>query len=414
MFSEGHGTSKGADGSQEQQVTHPDGPPSSNLHVTPEAQSSPFRTRIELLSARVPDFYIAPFCGASAGVASGIVTCPLDVIKTKLQAQGGFARRGPNVVEAKTLYRGMLGTGRMIWREDGIRGLYQGLGPMLLGYLPTWAVYLAVYDRSREYFYESTDSWWLSRGYASISAGACSTIATNPIWVIKTRLMSQSTKSNSEGFRAPWQYSGTWDAARKMYRTEGIRSFYSGLSPALLGLTHVAIQFPLYEYLKMALTGYGIGEHPDNGSSHWIGISFATFLSKICASTVTYPHEVLRTRLQTQQRTSPAPSPEEIAFRGGLDHPQDRGRPPGAASSDGMPNRPRYTGIVRTCQTILKEEGWRAFYSGIGTNLFRAVPAAMTTMLTYEYLRKLIGNLQHEGSLKRKLEEETPEDPVGI
>lgn len=226
--------------------------------------------------------------------------------------------------------------------------------------------------------------------------------------------MSQSTRANTEGFRAPWQYSSTWDAARKMYKTEGIRSFYSGLTPALLGLTHVAIQFPLYEYLKMAFTGYGIGEHPDNGSSHWIGISFATFLSKICASTVTYPHEVLRTRLQTQQRTSPVASPEEIAFRGGLDHPQDRGRRPGAASSDGMPNRPRYTGIIRTCQTILKEEGWRAFYSGIGTNLFRAVPAAMTTMLTYEYLRKLIGRLQHEGSLKRKLEEETPEDPVGI
>lgn len=250
------------------------------------------------------------------------------------------------------------------------------------------------------------DSWWLSRGYASISAGACSTIVTNPIWVIKTRLMSQSLKQNSEGVRAPWQYSNTWDAARKMYRIEGLRSFYSGLTPALLGLTHVAIQFPLYEYLKMAFTGYGIGEHPDTGSSHWVGISLATFLSKICASTITYPHEVLRTRLQTQQRTAPAPSPEEIAFRGGLRHPHDRGRPPMVSSSDGMPNRPRYTGVVRTCHTILQEEGWRAFYSGIGTNLFRAVPAAMTTMLTYEYLRKLIHNFQHEGELKIRMAEE--------
>lgn len=218
--------------------------------------------------------------------------------------------------------------------------------------------------------------------------------------------MSQSLRSNSEGYTAPWQYSSTWDAARKMYRTEGLRSFYSGLTPALLGLTHVAIQFPLYEYLKMAFTGYGIGEHPDRGGSHWIGISCATFLSKVCASTITYPHEVLRTRLQTQQRTSPASSPEEIAFRGGLDHPQGRGRPPGAASSDGMANRPRYTGVIRTCQTILREEGWRAFYSGIGVNLFRAVPAAMTTMLTYEYLRKLIGHLQHEGQMKLRTAED--------
>ncbi|KAJ6000774.1 mitochondrial nicotinamide adenine dinucleotide transporter 1 [Penicillium waksmanii] len=368
--------------------------------------SSDFTTRLEIFSTKIPNFWIAPFCGASAGVASGIVTCPLDVIKTKLQAQGGFARRGGQSLETKTLYRGMLGTGKVIFREDGLRGLYQGLGPMLLGYLPTWAVYLAVYDRSREYFFEQTDSWWLSRGYASITAGACSTVVTNPIWVIKTRLMSQSLKQNNEGVRAPWQYSGTWDAARKMYKIEGLRSFYSGLTPALLGLTHVAIQFPLYEYLKMALTGYGIGEHPDTGRSHWIGISVATFLSKICASTVTYPHEVLRTRLQTQQRTAPAPSHEEISFRGGLHHPHDRGRPPSVSSSDGMPNRPRYDGMLRTCQTILREEGWRAFYSGIGTNLFRAVPAAMTTMLTYEYLRKLIHNFQLEGEMKLRMAED--------
>lgn len=256
----------------------------------------------------------------------------------------------------------------------------------------------------------TTDSWWLSRGYASLTAGACSTIVTNPIWVIKTRLMSQSLKQNNEGARAPWQYSSTWDAARKMYQVEGFRSFYSGLTPALLGLTHVAIQFPLYEYLKMAFTGYGIGEHPDTGGSHWAGISLATFLSKICASTITYPHEVLRTRLQTQQRTAPAPSPEEIAFRGGLHHPHDSGHPPTVASSDGMPNRPRYAGVIRTCGTILHEEGWRAFYSGIGTNLFRAVPAAMTTMLTYEYLRKLIHNLQHEGELKLQMAENRAAD----
>ena len=125
------------------------------------SSSSNLMTRLEILSTRIPNFYIAPVCGASAGVASGIVTCPLDVIKTKLQAQGGFARRGPQAVEAKTLYRGMLGTGRMIFREDGIRGLYQGLGPMVLGYLPTWAVYLAVYDRSRDYFYDQTGTFYL-------------------------------------------------------------------------------------------------------------------------------------------------------------------------------------------------------------------------------------------------------------
>lgn len=153
MLSEGHGSSGASNGSQEHPASHVH-PPSSHDTFT-----SNLLTRLRIFSTHIPKSYVTPFCGASAGVASGIVTCPLDVIKTKLQAQGGFLRRTGNTIEARTLYRGMLGTGGMIWRENGLRGLYQGLGPMLLGYLPTWAVYLAVYDRSRDYFEETTSQF---------------------------------------------------------------------------------------------------------------------------------------------------------------------------------------------------------------------------------------------------------------
>lgn len=98
------------------------------------------------------------FCGAVAGVASGIVTCPLDVIKTKLQAQGAFRSRPtvtPGVAGAAVApsYRGLLGTAAVIWTQDGLRGMYRGLGPMLIGYLPTWAVYMSVYGASRDHYY---------------------------------------------------------------------------------------------------------------------------------------------------------------------------------------------------------------------------------------------------------------------
>lgn len=199
--------------------------------------------------------------------------------------------------------------------------------------------------------------------------------------------------------RAPWHYSSTWDAARKMYRSEGVRSFYSGLTPALLGLTHVAVQFPLYECLKMEFTGYGMGEHPDKDEgAHWVGISAATFLSKVCATTATYPHEVLRTRMQTQQRSPSDYSDEGLSHRG-RNLLSDRG--PGPSSSDGMPTKPRYRGVVMTFRTILQEEGWRALYSGIGVNLVRSVPAAMTTMLTYEWLQKIVHHLQSQGEQKK-------------
>ncbi|MCJ1308438.1 hypothetical protein MMC25_002091 [Agyrium rufum] len=358
-------------------------------------------TLLESLSLRVSEEYVIPISGGLAGAASGIVSCPLDVIKTKLQAQGGFKRSKDARAQGATAYRGVTGTASIIWTEEGIRGLYRGLGPMLLGYVPTWAVYLTVYNRSQSFFNTKTDNKFLANVYASLTAGACSTMVTNPIWVIKTRLMSQTNSTGANNHhRPPWQYKNTLDAARKMYRGEGLASFYSGLTPALLGLTHVAVQFPLYEVFKARFTGVqpGAPMSEETKDTHFYGISLAIFLSKIIASTATYPHEVVRTRLQTQQRSHPDSHNGNIGFRdpGSRDH----GRPPGSASSDGMINTPRYRGTIQTCKAILLEEGWRGFYAGLGTNLIRAVPSAMTTILTFEYLKKAFYHYQRDGNEK--------------
>jgi len=222
-------------------------------------------------------------------------------------------------------------------------------------------------------------------------------MATNPIWVIKTRLMSQSSsRIATKHSRPPWQYRNTWHAARMMYRQEGALSFYSGLTPALLGLTHVAIQFPLYEVFKEKFTGIGKGqkESDEDRSHHFYGLALAVFLSKVCASTATYPHEVVRTRLQTQQRSPSTPESHGIPLRDALQKSGDHGRPPGMISP--MVNELRYRSTLHTCKAIFREEGWRGFYAGLGTNLIRAVPSAMTTILTFEYLKKTFYNLQSD------------------
>lgn len=211
--------------------------------------------------------------------------------------------------------------------------------------------------------------------------------------------MAQVSVNAPAEAQTPWRYTSTLDAARSMFREEGIRVFYSGLAPALLGLSHVAIQFPLYEYLKEHFTGLAMGENTtaSDSENHWFGILAATFLSKIAATSATYPHEVLRTRLQTQQRKSgPHHMGDEVSFRGGMGGLHVP-KAPGGSSSDGMINLPRYSGMVQTVRAIVREEGWRAFYSGLGTNMVRAVPAAMTTMLTYETLKTSIHKMQAEG-----------------
>jgi solute carrier family 25 folate transporter 32 len=386
--------------------THDHGPPNTlAAQAQPTMRHSALYSQLAQTSLNLPPGWVNGVSGAVAGAASGIVTCPLDVIKTKLQAQGAF-RTEPKATgpSGREMYRGMLGTGRTIIRQDGLVGLYRGLGPMMLGYLPTWAIYMSVYDYSKAYY--SRNGWhttdmdkYLSNVFSAVSAGACSTVATNPIWVIKTRLMSQVSRTAGHGNHTPWHYNSATDAAIKMFKSEGVGAFYSGLTPALLGLTHVAIQFPLYELFKKRFTGLEMGENSEEGGEFtWermFGVLAATVISKGCATTATYPHEVLRTRLQTQQRHY---SPEGNNGVSSTSHSQGVSTAKRVGNSDGSVYRPRYQGVVQTFKVILREEGWQAFYSGMGTNLIRAIPAAMTTMLTYETVKAFIWRLQKEGT----------------
>jgi len=122
--------------------------------VQPQRAHTP-PSSLAVFSTRFPSSSVNSLCGAMAGVASGIVTCPLDVIKTKLQAQGSFRQRQSitNAPTSSAIYHGLVGTAKTIIKQDGLRGMYRGLGPMLLGYLPTWAVYMSVYDVSKKYYY---------------------------------------------------------------------------------------------------------------------------------------------------------------------------------------------------------------------------------------------------------------------
>jgi solute carrier family 25 folate transporter 32 len=150
--------------------------------------------------------------------------------------------------------------------------------------------------------------------------------------------------------------------------------FYSGLVPSLIGAVHVAVQFPLYERLKIlfskplfstALDSPDLVASSTGASPSTFAIISSSVLSKIAASCSTYPHEVIRTRLQNQ--------------RGGT-------RAPGN----------KYTGILRTIQVVYREEGWRAFYAGMGVNMFRTLPSNAITLLTFELVSRRLKQWKDE------------------
>ncbi|QEU60911.1 Yia6/Yea6 [Kluyveromyces lactis] len=315
------------------------------------------------------DTEITALSGALAGFLAGVIVCPLDVAKTRLQAQGlqlnGPVTRPVGSVAttfAGKYYSGIWGTLTTIVRDESIRGLYKGIVPIVLGYFPTWMIYFSVYERCKlsypRYF---NNSEFLSHSMSALTAGAISTTLTNPIWVVKTRLMLQSGK-NIKGMT---HYKNTLDAFVKIYKVEGIKSFYSGLIPSLFGLLHVAIHFPVYEKLKKVLHCYPSGRPNQdtmniNGNSNpqttgstnfQLGrLIVASCGSKMIASTLTYPHEILRTRLQLKSDMKPS--------------------------------------IKSIIRTTYAKEGIRGFYSGFLTNMFRTVPASAITLVSFEYFRK--------------------------
>lgn len=287
--------------------------------------------------------------GAIAGFLSGVAVCPLDVAKTRLQAQGMQSQN------ENKYYRGMFGTLRTIYRDEGSRGMYKGLVPIVLGYFPTWMIYFSVYEFCKDLYPVLFPGYdFISHSCSAISAGAVSTICTNPIWVLKTRLMLQTHVSTN-----PTHYKGTWDAFHKIWKQEGIKSFYAGLIPSLLGLFHVAIHFPVYEKLKVTFKCYGDSELRPERTLHLGRLILASCCSKMVASLITYPHEILRTRMQLKSSL-----PRIVQKR-----------------------------LFPLIKNTYHREGFRAFYSGFATNLFRTVPASAITLVSFEYVRDHITSL---------------------
>lgn len=295
--------------------------------------------------------------GAASGFLAGVVVCPLDVVKTRLQAQGTL---GKNLK-----YQGFLNTFQTIIREEGARGLYRGLIPTMIGYLPTWTIYFTVYERAKRFYPSFLKKYNIENPsvihfFSALTAGMTSSIAVNPVWVVKTRLMVQ----NGQEKKNEIYYKGTIDAFRKMYKGEGIRAFYSGLVPSLFGLLHVGIHFPVYEKLKSVLHCNLNSEEHGSTLKLWRLIA-ASSVSKMIASTITYPHEILRTRMQLRQ---------------------DKGKP---------------KSLLKTISSIFRNEGMRGFYAGYFTNLARTLPASAVTLVSFEYFKTYL--LEMSGKLNKKL-----------
>lgn len=227
--------------------------------------------------------------GATAGVVVEAALYPIDTIKTRLQA----ARLGSKIQ----------------WK-----GLYAGLAGNLVGVLPASAVFVGVYEPTKQkllkMFPENLSA--LAQLTAGALGGAASSLIRVPTEVVKQRMQTG-------------QFASAPEAVRLIVAKEGFKGLYAGYSSFLLrDLPFDALQFCIYEQLRI---GYKIAarrelKDPENAI-------IGAFAGAITGA-ITTPLDVLKTRLMTQ----------------------------GSAS--------QYNGVIGCAQTIIIEEGPAALLKGLG------------------------------------------------
>ncbi|KAL6064495.1 Carnitine/acyl carnitine carrier, variant 2 [Balamuthia mandrillaris] len=222
--------------------------------------------------------------GAGTGILSGLVTAPIDVVKTQLQVQAlssspsSSASSAGNAASLEASRGGSVHYAGPIdcIRRVGLRGMFIGLSATWIRDIVGFGIYFSCYELVRRALLEKdfsalqhNDTFALKKLslpqqlLAGSVVGLCSGVITQPLDVIKSRIQGQvlhfssSSSSSLWLFRPPPErtmYKGFLDCARQSNK-EGARQVYlKGFGPALgRAIPVTATILLVYEYLIQVL-----------------------------------------------------------------------------------------------------------------------------------------------------------------
>ncbi|XP_028408332.1 calcium-binding mitochondrial carrier protein SCaMC-2-like [Dendronephthya gigantea] len=271
--------------------------------------------------------------GGGAGVVSRTFTAPLDRLKVLLQVKA----TGRNNL-------GVLSGMRKLVEEGGVRSLWRGNGANVIKIAPESAVKFFAYEKAKKLFmtHDGQIEPW-QRLIAGSLAGIASQSSIYPMEVLKTRLALARTG----------QYSGLVHATKVILEREGLRSFYRGLVPSLIGIIpYAGIDLAVYETVKQSWLNYHKNESADPGV---LVLLACGTISSTCGQLASYPLALIRTKLQAQTGVG------------------------------------RHETVRELVSNIWQADGIRGLYRGIIPNFMKVIPAVSISYVVYEKLRTSLG-----------------------
>ncbi|KAI5696638.1 hypothetical protein M8J76_003381 [Diaphorina citri] len=172
-------------------------------------------------------------CGLGAGICEAIfAVTPMETVKVKFIND----QRSPN-----PRFKGFFhGTGLII-KEEGFKGVYQGLSATILKQGSNQAIRFFVMETMKDVYRGGDSTAHVPKymvGVFGAVAGAASVFGNTPLDVVKTRM---------QGLEAA-RYKNTLDCAVQIWKHEGPAAFYKGTVPRLGRVClDVAITFMIYD-----------------------------------------------------------------------------------------------------------------------------------------------------------------------
>ena len=291
-------------------------------------------------------------------IAGGIAACgavtashPFETIKIRLQLQGELQSKDVAVKK----YRGVLHGVSVVAKNEGVRGLYRGLGCAY--------IYQILLNGCRLGFYEPlrasttkllfSDSNVQSLGvnvFSGAASGILGAMAGSPFFLIKTRLQSYSPFLP---VGTQHKYLNSIDGVRKIYSTEGIRGLYRGMGASMVRTgAGSSVQLPTYFFAKRRLIKHaGMQDGP---ALHLLSSTCSGFV--VCC--VMHPPDTVMARLYNQ-------------------------------------NGSLYNGIFDCLYKTVSTEGVLAVYKGFFAHLARILPHTVLTLTLAEQTNKMMRWVEH-------------------
>lgn len=284
--------------------------------------------------------------GAMGGTACVLAGQPFDTIKVKMQT-------------FPSLFKTAFDCGVKTIKQEGFRGLYAGTIPSLAANIAENSVLFLFYGQCLSLVkkivgkQDEKDLSVLQRAIAGSGAAVFSSFALCPTELVKCRLQAQHQMNVLAGKTGV--KSGVVQVTMQIIREDGFLGLFRGMTPTL------AREVPGYFFF---FGGYELFRHlltPKGKTADEIGplrLIFCGGMAGVSLWVAVFPADVIKSRIQI------------------LTH-----------GSDKVP------GFFETMFQIIRSEGPRALYKGLGPTLVRCFPACGALFVAYEGTQQLLANV---------------------